>query len=136
MQARPPETTDARTPASAATVPDSTSPSRGPLVTTSEKTDDMRPRIASGVTVWLIDRAADGADAVGRAGDREQRGRERRSSPPAPASRDRRAPHDDRGDHDPAQAPRVREPAGGQRGDRRAGRDGGEEQPGPLAPAW
>ena len=30
------------------------SPSRGPLVTTSENTDDMRPRIASGVTVWLI----------------------------------------------------------------------------------
>ena len=55
MHARPPETTDVRTPASAATVPDSTSPSRGPLVTTTEKTDDMRPRIASGVTIWLID---------------------------------------------------------------------------------
>src|SRR3954471_18329335 len=54
MHARPPETTDARTPDSAATVPDSTSPRRGPLVTTSEKTDDIRPRIASGVTVWLI----------------------------------------------------------------------------------
>ena len=35
-------------------MPDSTSPRRGPLVTTSEKTDDIRPRIASGVTVWLI----------------------------------------------------------------------------------
>ena len=30
------------------------SPSRGPLVTTSEKTEDMRPRMWSGVTVWLI----------------------------------------------------------------------------------
>lgn len=30
------------------------SPSRGPLVTTSENTDDIRPRIASGVTVWLM----------------------------------------------------------------------------------
>ena len=49
------ETTDARTPDSAATLPDSTSPSRGPLVTTSEKTEDMRPRIASGVTIWLIE---------------------------------------------------------------------------------
>src|SRR3954452_23948497 len=38
----------------AATVPDSTSPRRGPLVTTSENTDDMRPRMWSGVTVWLI----------------------------------------------------------------------------------
>ena len=39
---------------SPATPPASTSPSRGPLVTTSENTDDIRPRIASGVTVWLI----------------------------------------------------------------------------------
>src|SRR5215831_2658520 len=30
------------------------SPSRGPERTTIWKTDDMRPRIASGVTVWLI----------------------------------------------------------------------------------
>ena len=30
------------------------SPSRGPPVTTSENTDDMRPRMWSGVTVWLI----------------------------------------------------------------------------------
>src|ERR1700733_6140825 len=50
----PPETTEKRGVASEATPPDSTSPSRGPLVTTSEKTEDMRPRIASGVTVWLI----------------------------------------------------------------------------------
>src|SRR4051794_11544258 len=54
MQARPPEVTEKRGLVRPATVPDSTSPSRGPLVTTSEKTDDMRPRIASGVTVWLI----------------------------------------------------------------------------------
>lgn len=30
------------------------SPSRGPLVTTSRNTEDMRPRSASGVTVWLM----------------------------------------------------------------------------------
>ena len=35
-------------------MPDSRSPSRGPPVTTSPNTDDIRPRIASGVTVWLI----------------------------------------------------------------------------------
>src|SRR3954469_16683544 len=51
---RPPETTETRGPASPATLPASMSPSRGPLVTTSENTDDIRPRIASGVTVWLI----------------------------------------------------------------------------------
>ena len=55
MQARPPEATEKRGLVRPATVPDSTSPSRGPLVTTSEKTDDMRPRIASGVTIWLIE---------------------------------------------------------------------------------
>ena len=50
----PPEKTEKRAVVSEATAPDSMSPRRGPLVTTSEKTDDMRPRIASGVTVWLI----------------------------------------------------------------------------------
>jgi len=35
-------------------MPDSRSPSRGPLVTTNMNTDDIRPRSASGVTVWLI----------------------------------------------------------------------------------
>src|SRR4051795_2374771 len=54
MHARPPETIENRTPPSAAAEPASTSPSRGPLVTTREKTDDMRPRRWSGVTDWLI----------------------------------------------------------------------------------
>src|SRR3954469_12578277 len=53
-QAIPPDVTEKRGPPPPATVPASMSPSRGPLVTTSENTDDMRPRIASGVTVWLI----------------------------------------------------------------------------------
>ena len=53
-QARPPETTENRGVASDATAPASTSPSRGPLRTTSMSTADMRPRSASGVTVWLI----------------------------------------------------------------------------------
>src|SRR4051812_38690783 len=52
--ATPPETTEKRGDVRPATAPDSTSPSRGPLVTTSEKTEDIRPRIESGVTVWLI----------------------------------------------------------------------------------
>src|SRR3954449_7543040 len=54
MQASPPDRTEKRGPVTPATAPASTSPRRGPLVTTSENTDDMRPRIASGVTVWLI----------------------------------------------------------------------------------
>ena len=52
--ASPPDAIEKRALVSDATTPASMSPSRGPLVTTSEKTDDMRPRIASGVTVWLI----------------------------------------------------------------------------------
>src|SRR6202012_1313841 len=51
---RPPESTEKRGVEIEAIVPDSMSPSRGPLVTTSEKAADIRPRIASGVTVWLI----------------------------------------------------------------------------------
>ncbi len=39
---------------SAATVPDSMSPSRGPPATTRLKTEEMRPRIASGVSVCII----------------------------------------------------------------------------------
>src|SRR3954469_25285006 len=54
MQARPPEDIEIRGDVTAAIEPASMSPRRGPLVTTSEKTDDMRPRSASGVTVWLI----------------------------------------------------------------------------------
>ena len=41
-------------PAIPATVPDSTSPRRGPPATTSVKIADMRPRISSGVAVWRI----------------------------------------------------------------------------------
>ncbi len=54
MHPTPPERTEKRGVVSEATAPDSMSPRRGPLVTTSEKTDDIRPRISSGVTVWLI----------------------------------------------------------------------------------
>ena len=46
--------TEKRALVAAATTPDSMSPRRGPLVTTSENTLDIRPRIASGVTVWLM----------------------------------------------------------------------------------
>ncbi len=54
MHSSPPETTEKRTPKAPATEPDSMSPSRGPPLTTSEKTDDMRPRMWSGVTIWLM----------------------------------------------------------------------------------
>src|SRR3954462_11353334 len=54
MHASPPVDIEKRGPVSDATVPASMSPRRGPLVTTSEKTDDIRPRSASGVTIWLI----------------------------------------------------------------------------------
>ena len=57
---------------SAATVPDSMSPRRTPPVTTRPKTELIRPRIASVVTSCAIVVAADGADAVGAAGDGEQ----------------------------------------------------------------
>src|SRR3954447_4435065 len=45
-----PDTTLKRGVAADATVPASMSPSRGPLATTRLKTDDMRPRMWSGVT--------------------------------------------------------------------------------------
>src|SRR3954451_5471083 len=54
MHASPPDVIEKRALVSEATVPASMSPRRGPLVTTREKTDDIRPRIESGVTVWLI----------------------------------------------------------------------------------
>ena len=53
-QARPPEITEMRGVVRAATLPDSTSPTRGPPVTTSVKTADMRPRMWSGVTDCMI----------------------------------------------------------------------------------
>ena len=80
--ATPPETTAKRGVAADATAPDSTSPRRGPLATTRLNTDDMRPRMWSGVSVCEIVDAADGADAVGGAGDGEQDARpdDRRSA--------------------------------------------------------
>ena len=45
MQARPPDVIEKRALVSDATAPASMSPSRGPLVTTSENTDDIRPRM-------------------------------------------------------------------------------------------
>src|SRR3954470_5496499 len=64
MQASPPETIEKRAPAREATEPASMSPSRGPLVTTSENTEDMRPRMASGVTVRLITERQTGVAAA------------------------------------------------------------------------
>src|SRR6185312_2799849 len=52
--ASPPDVTETRALVAPATTPDSMSPSRGRLGTTSENTDDMRPGMWSGVTVWLI----------------------------------------------------------------------------------
>ena len=51
---QPADVTENRGPVADATAPASTSPSLGPLVTTSENTEDIRPRMWSGVTVWLI----------------------------------------------------------------------------------
>jgi hypothetical protein len=44
MHASPPDVTENRGPVADATAPASTSPSLGPLVTTSENTEDIRPR--------------------------------------------------------------------------------------------
>src|SRR3954462_10743894 len=52
--ASPPEITDARGGDSAATLPDSMSPSRGPLATTRLNTLDIRPRRRAGVSVCEI----------------------------------------------------------------------------------
>src|SRR3954453_4745932 len=52
--ASPPLTTATPAVVSEAAIPDSRSPSRGPLVTTSVKIADIRPRSSSGVTVWLM----------------------------------------------------------------------------------
>ncbi len=54
MHRIPPETTENRRLTAPATVPDSTSPSRGPPATTIVKIDDIRPRIESGVAVCRI----------------------------------------------------------------------------------
>ena len=54
MQIRPPDTTDVWTDVALATSPASTSPTRGPLVTTAMCSADMRPRKLSGVTCCMI----------------------------------------------------------------------------------
>ena len=54
MHASPPETTANRTDVAAATAPASTSPSRGPDVTTAMCSALSRPRISSGATSWRI----------------------------------------------------------------------------------
>src|SRR4051812_35697992 len=57
MHATPPDTTLKRGVDSDATVPASTSPSRGPLATTRLNTDDIRPRMWSGVSdCEIVDR--------------------------------------------------------------------------------
>src|ERR1700760_4745551 len=53
-QIRPPETTEKEGEAIAATLPDSTSPRRGPPATTRLKTEFTRPRIRSGVSTCII----------------------------------------------------------------------------------
>src|ERR1700712_5640445 len=50
----PPETTEKEGEAIVATVPDSTSPRRGPPATTRLKTEEMRPLIRSGVSTCII----------------------------------------------------------------------------------
>ena len=49
-----------------------------------------------------------------------------------PGAGDRQAPHEHGADHDAAEPARVLDPAGGQRGDRRAGGDRRVEQAGPA----
>ncbi len=110
MHSSPPETTEKRTPKAPATAPDSMSPSRGPPVTTSEKTDDMRPRMWSGVTIWLIvDRhtALTESAAPATASSAAAAHSEAMCRPRATA-----APHTShRPDDDHAQAPGVLDPA-------------------------
>ena len=65
------------------------SPSRGPLVTTRLNTELIRPRSRSGVSVWLIVRAAHGAESVCPARDREtDRGGDDRAHQPGDADRE------------------------------------------------
>src|SRR4051794_41380993 len=56
MQKTPPETTDARTPASDATTPDSTLPSSGPVVKLTISIPARRPRMRSGVRFQMVER--------------------------------------------------------------------------------
>ena len=101
--------TEARVPSAAAAPPASTSPRRGPLVTTSEKTDDIRPRIASGVTAWLITERHTALTLSAAPATREQR-RRRPERGTSPAARDGQAPHDHRDDDDAAEPARVVDP--------------------------
>ena len=62
------------------------SPSRGPLVTTSMKTDDMRPRNSSGVTVWLmIERETALTESAAPAMKRKPAASQSEDTSPAPA---------------------------------------------------
>src|SRR5947199_328324 len=54
MHASPPDTTDTRGDARAATAPASASPNRGPPVTTAMWMADNRPRSASGTVTWRM----------------------------------------------------------------------------------
>ena len=83
------------------------------------KIADIRPRSCSGVTVWLmIERqtalmlsAAPAIASSAAAGQIERH---------EAGAGDRQAPDGDRADHDPAEPARVLDPAGRERGDRRA----------------
>src|SRR3954469_15971436 len=118
-QANPPETTAACAVKAEAARPDSTSPRRGPLVTTSMNTDDMRPRMASGVAVWLIVvrqtaltlSAAPASASSAAARRRRGRGPQRRHEA---GGRDREPPDQHGGDRDPPEPVRRLQPPGGQ----------------------
>src|SRR3954469_14508440 len=112
-QANPPETTAACAVKAEAARPDSTSPRRGPLVTTSMNTDDMRPRMASGVAVWLIvvrqTALTLSAPPPRGAAQRQQRagGPQRRHEA---GGRDREPPDQHGGDRDPPEPVRRLQP--------------------------
>src|SRR3954453_18680704 len=115
MQARPPETTESCVPKAAATEPASTSPIRGPPVTTTMNTPCSRPRRASGVaTCRIVLRkmaltmsagpggrqrevrgGEEGVDHAGRPRDPEQQEREPQDAGEA-EQRDRSAPDNHR----------------------------------------
>ena len=108
------------------------SPRRGPLVTTSENTLDIRPRIASGVTVWLMIWRQTALTLSAAPATREQRGRDPQRGV-APGQRDRGAPDRHRDDHDAARGGSTwsSQPRG-QRRDRRSRRDRREQQARPA----
>ena len=92
-------------------MPDSRSPSRGPLVTTSVKIALIRPLSSSGVTVWLmIERQTALMLSAAPATASSAAASHRLGMKPAAAIA--RPQIDDGADHDPAEPARVLDPAG------------------------